>query len=227
MKTIPYANLPLFERIDQNHLQMLLTRLSSFEKTFSKGDIIHLEKDKTQYAGIVISGQVQMVKTDIWGDESLMAYMEPGELILESFAVRKDSTSFVSFIASKKSRILFLSLDHIIHRCPHQCDFHNQLVENLFELIAEKNLHLMEKIDVTSRPTLREKILAYLSLEAQKQKSRYIEIPLNRQDMAQYLCANRSAMTRELSKMKEEGIIDYDGNTFVLQNEDRTNRPKL
>ena len=85
----------------------------------------------------------------------------------------------------------------------------------------------MEKIDIVSKPTLREKILAYLSLQAQKQQSRYIEIPLNRQDMAQFLCSNRSAMTRELSKMKEEGIIDFDGSTFVLQNESRTNRPVL
>ena len=227
MTTVSISNLALFSGIEEDHIQLLLTRLGCYEKSFNKGDIIVLEEDETRYAGVVLSGQVQMVKADIWGDESLMAYMGPGEIFAESFAVCKDSSSYVSFIASQKTRVLFLSLDHIINTCPHRCSFHSTLVTNLFELIAKKNQQLMEKIDIVAKPTLREKILAYLSLQAQKQQSRYIEIPLNRQDMAQFLCSNRSAMTRELSKMKEEGIIDFDGSTFVLQNESRTNRPVL
>ena len=88
---------------------------------------------------------------------------------------------------------------------------------NLFDLISKKNIQLMEKIEVTSRGSLREKILAYLSLQAQKQKSKYIELSLSRTDMAQFLCTNRSAMTRELASLKDAGIIDFDRNTFILK----------
>ena len=91
------------------------------------------------------------------------------------------------------------------------------MIENLFDLISKKNIQLMEKIEVTSRSSLREKILAYLSLQAQKQKSKYIELSLSRTDMPQFLCTNRSAMTRELSSLKEEGTIDFDRNTFILK----------
>ncbi|MBR2008655.1 MAG: winged helix-turn-helix domain-containing protein, partial [Peptococcaceae bacterium] len=94
--------------------------------------------------------------------------------------------------------------------------FHHRLIENLVQLIADKNLALMKKVEVVTKKTLREKILAYLSQQAQLQSSEYFEIPLGRLELAEYLCADRSALTRELNAMRLDGIIDYDKNVFRL-----------
>ena len=90
------------------------------------------------------------------------------------------------------------------------------LADNLYDLLGQKNMQLIEKVEIVSKPDLRSKILAYLTLQAEKQNSRYLEIPLNREEMAEYLCANRSSLSRELALLKRDGILDFHKNTFVL-----------
>ena len=106
--------------------------------------------------------------------------------------------------------------DRILHPCRNSCPFHHALSRNLFDLISRRNVALTEKIEITSKSSLREKILAYLSLEAQKAGSMKVTIPLSRSEMADYLCTNRSALSRELANMKKDGILDYDLRTFHL-----------
>jgi CRP-like cAMP-binding protein len=96
------------------------------------------------------------------------------------------------------------------------CEFHHRLIENMVHIIANKNRDLMRKVEVVSKRTIREKILAYLSIQAQSTNQRYFEIPLGRVELAEYLCVDRSALTRELAKMKEEGILDFDRNSFRI-----------
>jgi CRP-like cAMP-binding protein len=96
------------------------------------------------------------------------------------------------------------------------CAFHHRLIENMVRIIARKNRELMRKVEVVSKRSIREKLLAYLSIQAQVQDSDYLQIPMGRVELAEYLCVDRSALTRELAKMKEEGLIDYDKNCFRL-----------
>ena len=103
-----------------------------------------------------------------------------------------------------------------MHTCSHACAFHQTLIENMVRIIARKNRELMRKVEVVSKRSLREKILAYLSIQAQQQGKKTFEIPLGRLEWAQYLCVDRSALTRELAKMQEEGILDHHRNTFKL-----------
>ena len=122
----------------------------------------------------------------------------------------------VTFKASEPTTVLFLPVERILHPCKNSCPFHHKLSRNLFNLISRKNVALMEKIGILSKSTLREKILAYLSMEAQKNGSMTITLPLNRMEMADYLCTNRSALSRELANMKKDGILDYDQRVFYL-----------
>ena len=122
----------------------------------------------------------------------------------------------VTFAVSQDAKILFLPFDRVMHSCTMACRFHYQLIENMVRIIARKNRELMRKIEVVSKRTIRDKLLAYLSLQAQTQDSPYFDIPLGRVELAEYLCVDRSALTRELAKMKEEGILDYDRNSFRL-----------
>ena len=112
--------------------------------------------------------------------------------------------------------MLFVSAWNVIHCCPSQCTFHEQLTRNMFDILGQRSIRLMERIEISSKPSLREKILAYLSMQAQKQDSRYITLPLGRIELANYIGANRSALTRELASMREDGLIDYDKNTFRI-----------
>ena len=211
------AQAPIFQGIERKDLNALLFCLGSYSRSYRKGEFIILDQEAVPSLGVVLQGTVHMCKEDIWGNQALLAYLNQGELFGETFAVQREARSYVSYLAATDCQVLFLSSRHILHPCEHSCLFHHRLTANLFDLLGKKNVQLMEKIEVTSKTTLREKILSYLSLQAQKQESKYITLPLSRTEMARFLATNRSAMTRELSNMRAEGLIDFDKNTFVLK----------
>ena len=176
-----------------------------------------MEKDKVPYIGIVLFGNVHLLKEDIWGNSSLLSYVGPGELFGENFAVSVEQESSVTFIAVEKTRVLFLAASKIIHTCENSCSFHARIAENMFHLLGQKSISYMNKLEIMSKESIRGKLMAYISTLAQQQKSKYIKAPLSRTQLADYLSINRSSMTRELSKMRDEGIIDFDRNTFVIK----------
>lgn len=208
---------PVFQDIAPEDLTALLSCLGSYRRSYEKGEFIILDQEEVPNLGVVLQGTVHMCKEDIWGNQTLLAYLNPGELFGETFALQTAARSSVSFQAATDCHVLFLSSRHILYPCERSCLFHHRLTRNLFDLLGKKNVQLMEKIEVTGKGTLREKILTYLSLQAQKQGSKYITLPLTRTEMARFLSVNRSAMTRELSAMRAEGILDFDRNTFVLK----------
>ena len=208
---------PIFNGVENKDREALLSCLKIYSRTYRKGEYIRLEHDNIQDVGIVLKGSVHMLKEDVWGHQTLLAYMGPGELFGETFALLHEQASHVSFLAAAETKVLFLPADRVLNPCKNHCPFHETLSRNFLLLLGKKNLRLMEKIEISSKSSLREKILAYLSIQAQKQGSKYIKVPLNRTEMASYLHANRSAMTRELADMQAEGLIEFDRNTFVIK----------
>lgn len=215
-KNIPDFHSPLIDKINPSDLQAMFGCIGYHIVSYKKGETVLLEEDHVKHVGIVLSGTVDMIKEDLWGNRTLLIRSHKNEMFGESFACGDDSLSVVTFAVSSDARILFLPFKKVMHTCNNTCVFHHQLVENMVRIIANKNRDLMRKIEVISKKTLREKILAYLSIQAQIHGSRYFEIPLGRLDLADYLCADRSALTRELARMREEGLIDYDKNCFRI-----------
>ena len=207
---------PLFHGIQPEELNAMLSCIGYHIGTFKKGDIVAFEGDNLKHIGIIISGAVDMVKEDLWGNKTMLVRMRKDELFGETFACGSDSLSVVTFLVSEDAKVLFMPFDRVMHSCTMACQFHHRLIENMVKIIADKNRDLMRKIDVVSKRTIREKLLAYLSIQTQVQNSRYFEIPLGRVELAEYLCVDRSALTRELAKMKEDGLIDYDKNCFRI-----------
>lgn len=207
---------PLFKGVQTEDLMAMLECIGYHIGVFRKGEIIAFEAENVKHIGIVISGTVDMIKEDLWGNKTMLVRMCKDELFGETFACGEDNLSVVTFIVSEDARILFMPFDRVMHNCTMACVFHHRLIENMVHIIANKNRDLMKKVEVISKKTLREKILAYLSIQAQVQGSRYFEIPLGRVELAEYLCADRSALTRELAKMKVDGLIDYDKNCFRI-----------
>lgn len=207
---------PLFDGIQSSDMKPMLHCIGYRLSHFSKGEIIAFEGENLKHIGIVLSGSVDMVKEDLWGNKTMLVRMRQNEMFGETFACGEDNLSVVTFMVSEDAKILFLPFSRVMHSCTMACAFHHRLIENMVRLIANKNRELMRKVEVVSKRTIREKLLTYLSIQAQIQDSRYIEIPLGRVELAEYLCVDRSALTRELAKMKEEGLIDYDKNSFRI-----------
>lgn len=215
-KALKNISSPLFAGIDTADMEGMLGCIGHHVRTYRKGEIIALEEETINYVGVVLEGAVDMVKEDVWGNRTMLLRSYPRDIFGETFACGEDSLSVVSFVAAEDAKVLFLAFCRVMHTCTHACQFHQTLIENMVRLIARKNRELMRKIEVVSKKSLREKILSYLSIQAQSQGRRHFEIPLGRGEWAEYLCADRSALTRELAKMKEEGLIDYHRNSFEI-----------
>ena len=206
----------LFQGIEQDNLPVMLGCLGYHRETYKKGDFISMEGEHLENIGLVMTGSVDMIKEDFWGNKTILMRMRQGSIFGETFICGSDSLATVSFCAASDTEVLFLPFRRVMHTCTNACAFHHKLVENMVQLIADKNLELVRKVEVVTKKTLREKILAYLSQQAQLAGGSYFEIPLGRMELAEYVCADRSALTRELNAMKAEGIIDYDRNMFRL-----------
>lgn len=206
----------LFQGIAEEDLTSMLHCTGYHLATFKKGQVITLEQEEIRHIGIVLSGAVDMVLEDLWGSKTLLVRSRETEMFGETFACGDDNRALATFVAAEDSQVVFIPFHKIMHTCNHACQFHHQLVENMVRIIAGKNRELLRKVDIVSKKTLREKILAYLSVQSQLQQSRYLELPLGRVELAQYLCADRSALTRELEKMRADGLIDFHKNTFKI-----------
>ena len=210
------VNTPLFEGISPEELETMLGCIGYHSGIFKKGDVVAFEEENIEHIGIVISGTIDMVKEDFWGNKTMLLRMRKNEMFGETFACGSDNTSVVTFLAAEDAKVLFIPFSRVMHSCNMACEFHLRLIENMVRLIAGKNRDLMQKVEIVSKRTIREKLLTYLSIQGQLQQSPYLELPLGRVELAEYLCVDRSALTRELVKMKADGLFDYDKNCFRI-----------
>lgn len=208
--------MPLFEGVKKDDMHSMLNCLSAYVKEYKRNQYVFYYEDEVDCIGLILKGKVQMVREDLWGNKTFLISMKTGELFGETFACNVNQNATVSFQTSSDATIIFIPFSRVMHSCSMACKFHHRLIENMVSIIAMKNVSLMNKVDVISKKTLREKICTYLLQEAEKQNSRYFEIPLGRVQLAEYLCADRSALTRELNAMKDEGFIDFDRNSFHI-----------
>ena len=213
---IGQLNSPLFAGIHPGEMAGMLGCTGYHLGQYKKGEAVILESEQVRHIGIVLSGSVNMVKEDLWGGKSLLSRVGVSDLFGETFACGEDTQSAVTFLAAEDTQVLFIPFERIMHTCTRACEFHHKLVENMVRIIAAKNRELLRKVEIVSKKTLRDKILTYLSIQAQNRNSRYFEIPLSRGELAEYLCADRTALSRELAAMRSEGLIDYDRNVFRI-----------
>jgi len=206
----------LFKGIGESELQPLLSCLSAKPTHYEKNQIVFMSGEDISSFGIVLSGQVQVVQEDYYGNRSILANIGPGNLFGESFACAEIRTLPVSVIATAKSDLLFIDCNRLTAPCTNACAFHRRLIQNMLNIIAIKNISLTQKIEFTSKRTTREKLLAYISAEAKKAGSNRFSIPFNRQELADYLSVERSAMSAELSKLRDDGVLNFHKYQFEL-----------
>jgi CRP-like cAMP-binding protein len=206
----------LFAGTSPQELASLLQCLNCRKNSYAKGDWIFRAGNRISAAGLLLSGSAHIERYDYWGNRHIVSAIRPGDLFGESYAASPKSVMNVSVQADENLGVLFLDLSRVLHVCSSNCPFHVRLIENLVTLLARRNLLLNEKLTYVTQHTLRDKILSYLSAESIRQHSSYFDIPFDRQQLADYLNAERSALSGELAKLKKEVILDFQKNHFRL-----------
>lgn len=207
---------PLFSGISCEDLQSLMGCLQARVIAVQKGEPVFLEGDAAGFVGIVLEGSIQLERYDYYGDRSVIGWAESGDIFGETFACAGIKTMPVSAYAQQNSRVMMLSFGKMLTVCSNACPFHNKLVKNMMRLVAKKNLELSGKIRIMSRKTTREKLMEYLLEQAKRADSSEFTIPFDRQALADYLGVERSAMSAELGKLKNAGILETKGSHFRL-----------
>ncbi|MCL2153151.1 MAG: Crp/Fnr family transcriptional regulator [Oscillospiraceae bacterium] len=205
---------PLFNGIAFSDFETMLSCLSARTASYKKGEIILLSGDAVSFVGLILSGSVRIVKEDMDGHISILTELGISDLFGEVFACAGISHSPVTIEVGSDAEILLIDYKRIITSCSSSCPFHAKLIENMLSLIAKKNLTLNQKIEVLSKRTTREKLMCFF--DAQRGAARRFTIPYNREELAAYLCVDRSAMSNELCKMRDEGLIQFQKNQFEL-----------
>ena len=205
---------PLFAGISREEMPEILGCLDKRVAEIPKGDPVFLEGEPARFVGVVLSGGVQIVRDDYYGNRSVLTVVSPGELFAEAFVCAGLDALPVSAFALQNSAVLLLDCRRVMTGCGHDCLFHSRLVYNLLQGIAQKNLALTEKIRYMSRKTTREKLMEFLLDQAKRHGSAEFTIPYDRQALADYLGVERSAMSAEIGKLKKAGWIETSGAWF-------------
>lgn len=206
----------LFQGIRPEELPPMLACLGARVSEVRKNQVIFREGDTAKYVGVVLTGAVQLVRDDFCGNRSIVAHVGPTELFGESYACAGTSALPISVVALEDSRVMLIDCRRITVSCSSACAFHSRMIYNLLQVVAKKNLVLDQKIEITSKRTTREKLMAYLLTQAKLQGSNSFTIPYDRQALADYLEVDRSAMSAEIGKLRRDGVIDCQRSQFTL-----------
>ena len=207
----------LFDGMNDEEIYVMLSCLKARVVTVSKGEYIFTEGEPAKYVGIVLSGEAQIIMVDYFGNRNITTSIEPADVFGVSFACADVGVLPVSVVASEASEIMLINCRYIIDVCSRACTFHNRMIYNMMKIVAKKNIEFNRKIEITSKRTTRDKLMAYLLTQAKLRGSNNFTIPFDRQELADYLGVERSAMSAELSRMRQEGLVDYKKSWFKVQ----------
>ena len=197
----------IFARATEEEVSSMLNCLSAKKKKYQKDEIIFHAGDIVSSIGVMVKGNALIENDDIWGNRSVLDYVKEGQIFAETYACALNEKLMVNVIAMSDCEVLFLDVRKILKVCPNACEFHQNLVQNL---------NLSRRIFHTSSKTIRGRLLSYLSYQAMEREKEEFDIPYNRQQLADYLGVDRSAMSNELGKMQKDGLIEVKRNHFRI-----------
>lgn len=207
---------PLFQGCTEEDILNMAKHLDFRTDRYKKGDTILRAGSIVTDIGLVLSGSVRIEYTDLWGNKSILGITHAGGVFAESYACIPDEPMMVDAVANEDCSILSISVPRLFAPCP-VCGSQNRLIQNLVMITAEKNLQLSRRSMHTSPKTIRERLFSYFSQQVSAQGSNKIAIPFDRQQLADYLNLDRSALSKELGKMRNDGLIEFNKNFFVIK----------
>lgn len=209
-------NSPVFYGMNDEELKGLLECFRARVRKYEKEEMIIRQGDIISNIYLILDGGVNIEKDSYWGRRIIISRLGKNQNLALSFVGSKNVESSVDAITVEETLVLILSYEKCTSFCQNACTRHKVLINNLFQILSKENIELIQKIENVSQKTIRDKVLTFLSNEAQKNHSNQFDIKFNRQDLADYLNVDRSAMSFELSKLQKEGLIKYNKNHFEL-----------
>lgn len=206
----------LFTGLDEDEILAILDCLQAKVQNYKKGEYVLQQGEYLNNITVLLDGHLHIQSDDYWGNRSIINTVEIGEMFGEAYATPDSGVLPNDVVAIEDSTIIFFDIQRILTVCSSLCKFHSIVVQNLFFAISEKNRKLVQKLEHMAKRSIREKLISYLSEEAKQQKSGTFSIPFNRQQLADFLSVDRSAMSNELSKMRNEGLLFFEKNRFTL-----------
>ena len=207
---------PLFRGVEENDMEALLSCLGATERKYKKNDVILLAGTKVTSIGILVEGNAQITRDDAEGSRAILSELVKADLFAEAYVAAGSAEIPVTVIATTDCRIVWMPFGKIIGTCSSSCGFHKSLVQNMMWVIAVKNILMNEKMRILSCKTTKEKLMTYLSDYSERVGKNRFKIPFSRNELADFLSVDRSAMSRELSRLRSEGYLDYHKNEFEL-----------
>ena len=206
----------LFAGVTEDEIGTMLSCLEAKKRIYKKGEYVFRQGERIDQIAVLVKGELYVQQDDYWGNRSILHNVGVGELFGEGYLAPESSISLTDAIAAQDSTVVFFNVRRVITTCSNACRFHAAVVQNLFFSISEKNRQLVQKLSHMSRRTTREKLISYLSTESKRHGSASFTIPYNRQQLADFLSVDRSAMSNELGKLRDEGLLIFEKNHFQL-----------
>ncbi|MCF0137279.1 MAG: Crp/Fnr family transcriptional regulator [Oscillospiraceae bacterium] len=215
------SNTGLFSDIDKTDIPKMAKHLQMKVRSFKKGDFIYRAGEAVSSMAILVQGSLIIQKDCYWGNRSVVRKITAGEAFGESYAMPGSKPLMFDVVALENSTVLFLNMDRLLNDFTDNSEIHTVLLKNLLLLLADRNRLLTQKIDYMSQRSTRDKLIAYLSAQSVSCGSSSFDIPFNRQQLADFLSVDRSAMSAELGRMRDEGMLSFERNHFELHTIDR------
>ena len=206
----------LFAGVGGSEIESMLSCLDARLYTYKKGEYVLRQGEHLSDIIVLVDGNLHIQKDDYWGNRSILGQISVGEMFGEAYVTPESGAVLNDVVALEDSVVVFFDVKRIITTCSSACRFHATVVQNMFYAISEKNRKLVQKLGHMSKRSTREKLISYLSEEAKRQNNSSFTIPFNRQQLADFLSVDRSAMSNELCKMRDDGLLEFEKNMFRL-----------
>lgn len=206
----------LLAGISEEDIAAMLSCLDAKLYHYQKGAYVLRQGEHLHHITVLVEGALHIQRDDYWGNRAIIQHVAVGEMFGEAYMAPESGALLNDVVAVEDSAVIFFDVQRIMTVCSSACRFHAMVVQNLFFAISEKNRRLVRKLGHISQRSTREKLISYLSEEARRQGSADFTIPFNRQQLADFLSVDRSAMSNELCKMRDEGLLRFEKNRFTL-----------
>ena len=206
----------LFKGLSEDEISGALSFLQAQEKQYKKGHVLLHTGDVTERLGLVLEGSVTIESNDAWGNRTILSNVGPGQLFAETYALLEDEPLLVDVVANETCRILFLRVGSTQTLISASGSWAAKVTANVLMISALKNLHLSGRGFHTAPKTVRGRVMAYLNTVSLQSQSPEFNIPFDRQQLADYLNVERTALSKELGKMQNDGLIKVKKNHFVI-----------
>lgn len=206
----------LFQGIQPDEIARMMVCFQAVEKRYLPGEYICSYGENNTKIGVIMEGSVQILRTHEDGRQTILEHLKPGGVFGETLSFISQATCTLQVYSIEKTKIIYIEYAHLIKRCSKACSFHSQIVNNTLQIISHKAVQLSERLEVLSQRTTREKLMCYFAIQSAHHHSASFTLPFSLSTLADYLSVDRSAMMREIKKMKDEKLIQTERQKIVL-----------